>query len=434
VLENREQPSGWARLHVAIFRSPNPNPAPDPVIYLTGGPGADTFEALDYYLQIFGDAILAKRDLIFFNQRGLPHGEPQLACPGYAELLHELAAPGPGKRYIDRTQREARQIEFLATCYQELTARGIPLEMYNSAASAADADDLRAALGYAQVNYFGTSYGALLGSLILRDHPAGVRSVVLDSVLPPDALVFEERGFNAYEALRRLFDGCAADPQCDEQHPYLQEKLLAVVDQLNFSPRTAPWGDEQEIMYNGGDLLDVIYAQLYYGDPGAAIDVIEQTSAGDFSTLDSLALARIMFNQAGVQIGFHYNIACREGAALSSYEGYYERVDGLPTQIVEHYKPSLYLGLCQRWGVEPADPVERELAVSDAPVLLFSGALDPASPPRWTRRTAYNLSNSFFYVFPSFGHGVVGANECALGMMLQFLDDPTNAPDSSCMD
>jgi hypothetical protein len=32
------------------------------------------------------------------------------------------------------------------------------------------------------------------------------------------------------------------------------------------------------------------------------------------------------------------------------------------------------------------------------------------------------------------GHGVMRVDECALNIGLQFLDDPTTEPDSSCMD
>ena len=47
VPEKHAQPdNGRAlRLHVAIFKSDSPDPAPDPVVYLAGGPGAHALEA-----------------------------------------------------------------------------------------------------------------------------------------------------------------------------------------------------------------------------------------------------------------------------------------------------------------------------------------------------------------------------------------------------
>ena len=434
VPEDRSQPDGrLVRIHVAIFRSTEPNPAPDPVIYLTGGGGVDTFTYLPWFLPAFGDAILERRDLIFFNQRGMHHNEPQLRCPGLPELLLRLAAPGPNGEYIDRREREAEQAAFFADCYARLVERGIQLEMYDSVTSAADANDLRIALGYDEVNYYGSSYGTLLGLLVMRDHPQGARSVVLDSVFPPEASYLNEYGLNAYDVFRQLFDGCAADPQCDAQHPDLEAKLLRVVDHLNANPRTTTWSEGQEVMYDGGTFLDLVYFYPYIGEPDLAIEVIEGAAAGDFSMADEYAPEHMDLGTYYIQWGFYRNRDCREEAPFSSYEQYYALMEGIPSQIVEHYKPSLVLGLCQGWGVEPAAPIENEAVVSDVPALIVSGELDPITPTRWARAAAEHLSNSFFYVFPGFGHGVTRKSECALGLLLEFFDDPTREPDASCI-
>jgi pimeloyl-ACP methyl ester carboxylesterase len=435
VPEDRSQLDGRrVRMHVAIFRSGNPNPAPDPVLYLTGGGGVDTFDYLRWFVPAFGDAILQNRDLIFFNQRGMHHNDPQLKCPGLPELLQRLAAPGPNGEYIDRQEREAQQIAFFADCYADLVAQGIKLEMYDSVTSAADANDLRIALGYDQVNYYGSSYGTLLGLLLMRDHPQGARSVVLDSVFPPEASYLNEYGLNAYDTFRQLFDGCAADPQCSQQHPGLEAKLYQVVDQLNDNPRTTTWNGAQEVMYDGGTFIDVIYVYLYIGEPELAIEAIEGASAGDFSMADDWAPGRMDLDSYYIQWGFYRNRDCREEAPFSSYEAYYALMEGLPPQIVEHYKPSLVLGLCEGWEVEPADLIEDEPVVSDVPALVVSGELDPITPPRWAQGAAEHLSNSYYYVFPGYGHGVTRKSECALDIMLQFFDDPTREPDASCID
>jgi pimeloyl-ACP methyl ester carboxylesterase len=435
VPEDRSQPEGRiVRMHVAIFRSRNPNPAPDPVIYLTGGGGVDTFDYLPWFLPAFGDAILQSRDLIFFNQRGMHHNDPELPCPGYPELLQRLAAPGPNGEYIDRQEREAQQIAFFADCYVDLVAQGIKLEMYDSVTSAADANDLRVVLGYDQVNYYGSSYGTLLGLLLMRDHPQGARSVVLDSVVSPDVMFYEEYGLNAYDTFRQLFDGCVADPQCSQQHPDLEGTFYQVVDYLNANPRTTTWNDAQEVMYDGGAFINVIYIYPYIGEPELAIEAIERASAGDFSMADNIVPMTMDLNSYQIQWGFYRNKDCREEAPFSSYEGYYALMEGLPPQLVEHYKPSLELGLCEGWEVEPADPIENEPVVSDVPALVVSGELDPITPVRWARGAAENLSNSFFYVFPGLGHGVTRESACALDMMLQFFDDPTTEPDASCID
>jgi pimeloyl-ACP methyl ester carboxylesterase len=435
VPEDRSQPEGrLVRIHVAIFPSHNPNPAPDPVIYLTGGPAVNTFNFLSWFLSTFGDAILENRDLIFFNQRGMHRNDPQIACPGVPKLRQRLAAPGPNGEYVDRQEKEAQENALFAACYTRLVEQGIKLELYNSTASAADADDLRVALGYDQVNYYGSSYGTLLGLLIMRDHPQGARSVVLDSVLPPEVDCYGEFGLNAYNAFRRLFDDCAADPQCSEQHPDIEAKLYQVIDDLNANPRTVTWNDTQEVMYDGYVFIEIVYLGINTGRPEFSIEVIESAAAGDFLTADDIAPWRMDLDSDYIQWGFYRNRDCREEAPFTSYEDYYALMEGLPSQFVEYYKPSFLLELCKEWKAEPADPIENEPVVSDVPVLLVSGEFDPITPTRWARGAAENLSNSFFYVFPGFGHGVTRTSACALDIMLQFFDDPTTEPDTSCID
>jgi hypothetical protein len=100
-------------------------------------------------MQLFGDAILHNRDLIVHNQRGAPLSEPALPCPGYGNLLYDLA------RNSDLSKEEimAQKVAFLRNCHDDLVEQGINLEMYDTTANAADANDLRIALGYEQANY-----------------------------------------------------------------------------------------------------------------------------------------------------------------------------------------------------------------------------------------------------------------------------------------
>jgi pimeloyl-ACP methyl ester carboxylesterase len=80
-------------------------------------------------------------------------------------------------------------------------------------------------------------------------------------------------------------------------------------------------------------------------------------------------------------------------------------------------------------------PPEKEMRLSsDVPALIFAGHFDPITPPEWGQLAARTLSRSFFYEFPNLGHGVMDSNRCALEIGLQFLDDPTTEPDTSCMD
>jgi pimeloyl-ACP methyl ester carboxylesterase len=85
-------------------------------------------------------------------------------------------------------EANAIEVEAMLRCRDRLIQEGIDLSAYNSAASAADVNDLRIALGYDQVNLYGVSYGSRLALTVMRDYPGILRSVILDSTYPPEAI------------------------------------------------------------------------------------------------------------------------------------------------------------------------------------------------------------------------------------------------------
>jgi pimeloyl-ACP methyl ester carboxylesterase len=88
---------------------------------------------------------------------------------------------------------------------------------------------------------------------------------------------------------------------------------------------------------------------------------------------------------------------------------------------------------CQTWDVKAADKIEAEPVTSDLPTLVVAGEFDPITPAKWAQSAASHLANSFFFLFPGGGHGVIDLNDCTQGIMQAFLDDPTQQPDSSCV-
>ncbi len=78
VPENRSKSDGRTiRLAVATRRATAPNPKPDPIVFLTGGPGGSGLAE--------GPGVAKEwrpdRDVIFLDQRGALQSDPFLSCP-----------------------------------------------------------------------------------------------------------------------------------------------------------------------------------------------------------------------------------------------------------------------------------------------------------------------------------------------------------------
>src|SRR5262249_11696499 len=149
-------------------------------------------------------AVLAHRDFIFFDQRGTGYSQPELTCPERDALAPTLLAGA-----LSDEQSTQAIVDAFQRCRDRLGVQGVDLAAYNSAASAADVNDLRLALGYSQLNLYGDSYGTRLALTVMRDFPQAVRSVVLDSTYPLEVNLYTALAPNAERAFNALFDACS---------------------------------------------------------------------------------------------------------------------------------------------------------------------------------------------------------------------------------
>jgi pimeloyl-ACP methyl ester carboxylesterase len=431
VLENRADPDGsTVSLHVAIFRSTNPNPASDPVIYLMGGGGGNALGASEYYLRTVGNEIRESRDFIMYNQRGVHYNDPFLECPGEAAFYRELNAS-----QASREETQGLEMAFLTECRDHLQAQGIDLGHYNSVVNAADAEDLRRALGYQQVNYYGTSYGTRLALTLMRYYPQGIRSVILDSVFPPQVAYPSEAIASFHGALERVFQRCVEDERCHEKYPDLEATFYQVVEDLHADPG--------EISAAGGKVvvdecvfLDAVYMLLHPAEGVAGLpQAIDSASRGSFGPLKG-AIDSLSSYSRNVATGVNLSSLCRDEIGFDSYQNALSVAEEYPPQLAAHLVEPYIYELCEMWlsGVlNPADPLEDTPVESDIPALIFAGSYDPITSPEWARRAAETLRNSYLYEFTNMAHGVMRSDACALNIGLQFLDAPTTEPDASCM-
>jgi pimeloyl-ACP methyl ester carboxylesterase len=432
VPENRARPgSPTIRLAVAIFPSRSASPAPDPVIYLSGGPGSSALELAGYMFRQGLDPLLETRDLIFFDQRGTGYSEPVLDCPERQQEAGRLLAGG-----LSASEKEQVIVDAFQRCRDRLSAGGIDLTAYTSAAIAADVDDLRRALGYAQVNLYGVSYGTRLALTVMRDFPRLVRSVVLDSTLPPQVNLYTSLAPNAERAFDVLFDRCAANASCGAAYPDLKTVFYDLVDRLNADPLPVivrSGGVDFEVLVDGGLLVDVLFVGLYNPPVIATMpQMIYNMNQGDPSILqERLGL----YFDPSTALGMQMSVICAEELPFGSPEEAFSLAEGLQPQIAGFFPGSIQplFAVCQMWGAAAPDPRENQAVSSDIPTLILAGEFDPVTPPDWGRMAAASLTRSYFYEFPANGHWVTRSSPCALSMMFAFLEDPGQAPRDGCI-
>ncbi len=433
VPEDRSDPdSPMIRLHVAVFPSNNPNPAPDPVVYLEGGPGGNPLEIVALVFDDWFADLLDERDVIIFDQRGTGLSEPVLDCPEETALGYDILDDDLGRDEVSE-----RSVEAALACRNRLRAEGVNLAAYTSAENAADLADLRVALGYDEWNLYGISYGTRLALTTIRDFPEGIRSVTLDSTYPPQASQVDLPA-NAARAFATLFDACAADAACAAAYPNLEEAFYATVDRLEQSPITAPafnplTGRTYAVLLDGETFIGTTFEMLYQSDyiPDLPWLIYAAYSDEEYQTFVE-ETGYSLFLEEFLSIGMYYSVQCGEEVAFSTRAELVAANADYPRQLGVIGNEYI-VDLCTEWDVAAADPRENESVRSDIPTLILAGEYDPITPPSYGEATAANLTQSYFFAFPGLGHGVSVDHPCARRIMLTFLNDPTTAPPSACL-
>ena len=436
VPEDRTRPqSPTIQLAVAIFKTPSPHPASNPVIELAGGPGAGLLQDVGPVL----DAKVlsswpANRDLILLDQRGTGYSRPALACPelnAYQDAILE--------KPLSREGKTALFVQAMRTCHDRLVKEGIDLNAYNTLEDAADVHALVRALGYRQVNLQTGSYSSRLALTIMRLFPSDIRSVVLDSADIPQTNVFLYTPSAAQRAFDTLFRGCAVNGLCNQRYPELRRVFAQLVTDLNTSPVTLQVklpqaGQARSVLFSGDDLVQGVRAALYQTSLLPILPaVIYQLHRHDYTLLSQLYSA--LAQSDTINWGMYYSVECGEMMAFTTLPELRAAV-----QVVEPESRPYFLAraerdyqVCQLWHVQPVPAVQKAPVTSAIPALILAGEYDPAVPPDNGQLAAQTLSRGYYFLFPGTGHGVQFTSSCANAIALAFQDRPTVKPDASCI-
>lgn len=395
VFEDRQAASGRTiDLNLAVLPSISRSPEPDPLFFLTGGPGQAATESFVTVANAF-ERIRQKRAIILVDQRGTGQSNP-LDCPESPESTGD-----------EDTDRQAVE-SWLRTCLSELDANPA---LYTTSIAMQDLDDVRQALGYEKINLYGLSYGTRAALTYLKMYPQQVRSVILDGVVPQDEALGLEVAADAQRALDQLFGRCTADSACSQAFPDLPAKFQGLMDQLEEAPVEVTFthpvhGGLETHPYTSVELASTVRLLSYTPETSALLPLLIHTSAsqGRFDLL--AAQSRLVSEDLSQSISFGMNLSvlCAEDFPFMDAAAAEQAAQGSYLGNIQYEELA---AMCAIWpkGEVPAD-FKSPVAV-DVPVLLLSGEADPVTPPENAEQVAATLPNSLALVAGGQGHNVI---------------------------
>lgn len=435
VPENRSRPNGRKiKIGVAEVKAASPHPPPDPIVYLTGGPGASAVVTANQYIKA---GINRDRNVIFVDQRSEYHSDPALTCPEIDNFVLEQTGLS-----VLATSTQTKDLSAVTTCRDRLTQQGYDLSAYNTPENAADIADLRAAMGIKQWNVYGVSYGSDLALQMLRLFPQGIRSVVLDSVVPPQVNLTDQFWSAAAEGFKALLVGCSSEPTCNQAYPSLAQDLTAAVNRLAGHPLTAdvpqPAGPAQPVVIDGYSLANLVVLASLSGNYTDLPEAIHDAAIGDVMPAAKVLLEEVAGTPPGLSAwGLTFGVFCSEGVAYTSpakelaiarraLPSFPDSVLSLVPQL-----PRLF-SECQVWNVKRATPSTLVPTHSDVPALLLAGSLDAVTPPSNAYQAAKTLTHSTVVKLTGLGHDTLAHSACSASILNAFLAHPTERADTAC--
>jgi pimeloyl-ACP methyl ester carboxylesterase len=413
------QPSaGDVRLAVSRKKATGPGKRLGSLLVNPGGPGGSAVGYVQQYAGIgYPATVRARYDMVAVDPRGVARSQPVKCLDG-----REMDA------YVqtDITPDDRKEAGDLVDAYKQFAegcgAHSPKLLRHVSTVEAArDMDILRAALGDEKLTYVGASYGTFLGATYAGLFPDRVGRLVLDGAMDPSLparrLNLEQTaGFET--AFQSFAKDCARRTSCPlggsgATPARVGRNLKAFFEKLDARPLPTGDADGRRLteslatmgviaaMYDEGaweHLRDALTSAMKKNDGASLLGLsdgyYERDAEGDY--------ANLMFANAAVN--------CLD---LPPAFGTPDEVrDALPA--FKKASPVFGEALawaalnCTYWPVGPTGEPHRIEAKGAAPIVVVGTTRDPATPYRWAKALARQLSSGRLLTYEGDGHTAYG--------------------------
>jgi pimeloyl-ACP methyl ester carboxylesterase len=411
VWEDRDARSGrQIDLSIIVLRATETPRPPDALFVLAGGPGQGPSQIAGFVNDVFGD-IRRHRDIVLLDLRGTGKSH-SLACPELVELPAngiydaDWLSPAALKRCRERLERQA------------------DLRLYTTEIAMADLDEVRAALGYEQIDLYGTSYGTRAAQIYMRDFPTRVRAVVMKGAVPLTmAAMPSTHAADGERAWQQLVKRCAADATCAAAYPSLDADFRSIIQRLERTPveidAKTEDGKPVRVRLTRG-LFGEAFRNLLYSPATAARApaMVSAIARGDYTSIAPIVLQTRTLPGTELSAGFFLSVTCAEDVPFIRAEDVEQRAAGT---FGGPYRMQQQRRACDLWARGREPRLRGQPVRSSIPVLIFSGDQDPVTPPAGGEELRKHLPNARHVVVANNGHAFGSLQECGERLMADFI-------------
>lgn len=411
--DHNDPGAGTITLELGMLPATDPDNRIGALLVNPGGPGGGFEGFLSGGAGLSG-RLLARFDVVGWNPRGVsaslyPDCDDEAAD---LQVIGALSDTPENEAVISEVARQTAE-----ACLAGLNGRA---DLISTVQTVHDMDLIRQALGEDQINFFGYSYGTVLGQFYADRYSAHARAVVIDGVLDAsltheDVLVEQIRGFA--RVIDEVFDSCLQDAACpivgNPRSAYLQ--LLASVE-------ADPLLDAQgNVLVGPGEvqLALVIISYLPAEYWSIFFEAFARAWEGDGQQMHDLAQRYL----GTADLGSFFSISCTDGGRMSE-----DDLDRLIERMVEEAgefgrAAAAEARMCVYWPDTETRPNEPIRAPDAASVLVIGNRGDNATPYEWAVSVAESLETGVLLTYNGTGHTSYGLHQCVDDVVDAYLID-----------
>ncbi|MFF8291319.1 alpha/beta hydrolase [Streptomyces sp. NPDC016309] len=433
-LDYAEPDGEQIKLAVSRIKATGPGKRLGSLLVNPGGPGGSAVGYLQGYAGVgYPAPVRARYDMVAVDPRGVARSEPVRCLDGPRMDAYTQ---------VDQTPDDDREKTLLADSFKDFAAgcqkrSGRILPHVSTVESARDMDILRAVLGDARLTYVGASYGTFLGATYAELFPSRTGRLVLDGAMDPSLPTAElnrdqTAGFET--AFRSFAADCVEQPDCplgNGSPTAAATRLKAFFATLDQHP--VPTGESREL----GEALATtgVIAAMYDESAWPQLrEALTRAMGGEGSALLALADSYYEREDDGTYSNLMYaNAAVNCLDQPPAFTGPAEAAAAVPS--FEKASPVFGKGLawaslnCAYWPTKATGAAHRIQADGAPPILVVGTTRDPATPYKWARSLAAQLSSGTLLTYEGDGHTAYGrGSDCVDTAINTYLLDGTVPP------
>ncbi|KAJ7440144.1 TAP-like protein-domain-containing protein, partial [Mycena latifolia] len=427
---------------------PDSPPYRGPVLFNPGGPGGSGVEFVAVAGSALAEIIGPEFDIIGFDPRGVAHSTPRVSLfetDAERALWHEML-PQELNASADAVARAWARAQVNGRLATERA--GEYLAHINTDNTARDMLRIVEAHGMEKLQYWGISYGTVLGAVFATMFPDKVGRIVIDGVLDAedyfDTLWFHNL-FDTDRALQAFFDGCAATgPEGCAFYAPTPEEISKNLTALYESIRARPIPVHTA---SGHTLVDLallrllVFSAIYWPQImfSPLAEILAALSRGDGSSPILNLLVAPVFECSCDPTAHQFDAVEDAGLAITCTDG-----RGVPSdfgKIEQYYANMTKMSgwgsilasvriACSGWPDAPKKHFQGPVGGNtSAPMLIIGNMADPITPLWAAKKTAEAFPGSVVLTQDCPGHtSLAAASPCTWGHIREYFNSGALPP------